>query len=568
MPRAAATKGQGGASRTLASARPFETQPVDPQQIGAIIRRGAVVLAVLIGIGAAAGYLVARAVHPTYRSQGTLEVIAPSRPLASNLALQPAQIIDTVAALVTQPPELAKVASELHLPPSVDLGGEVSAVPNHDTTLVDITVTDGDPNRAAQIANLLMKDFVSDVGDQNWKDAQASGGALQNLVGDLQTQVQRDQEQVDAARAAGQDTASLQRQLTSDRSLLVDVTNQYNTFIADQAQNFETVRIITPAAANPTPVSPNRVLAISLGAFGGLLLGLGLTVLLTYLDQGLRTEADVRLKLGLTTLGVVPRYNPNSRRRRQRKAVEMASEAYRRLRTNLLFSSVDHPLTSVLVTSARVGEGKTRTAANLAGVIAAAGQRTLLVDADMRRPAQHTLFHRMPAAGFSDLLLLSGRRGVPELDNQYRTDHVNLWLLSSGTPPPNPSELIASRHTVPVLRALEQQFEMTVIDSPPIGLVTDSLTLAATASATVLVIDAGRTNARDARQAVERLRSVGANLIGVVLNKTRDRDMAAYQYTYYYAYVPVRNGSDAEAAPQEGDVASWQPLSETAGGRR
>lgn len=521
----------------------------------------------MVGIGAAAGYLVARAVHPTYRSQGTLEVIAPARPVASNLSLQPAQIIDTVAALVTQPPELNKVASQLHLPPTVDLGSEVTAVPNHDTTLVDITVNDGDPDRAAAIGNALMKDFVSDVSDQNWKDAQASGSALQSLVGDLQTQVQRDQEQVDTARAGGQDTTSLQRQLTSDRSVLVDVTNQYNTFIADQAQNFESVRVITPAVANGIPVSPNKVLSISLGAFGGLLLGLALTALLTYLDQGLRTEADVRLKLGLPTLGVVPRYNPNSRRRKQRKALEMASEAYRRLRTNLLFSSLDHPLTSVLVTSTRVGEGKTRTAANLAGVIAAAGQRTLLIDGDLRRPAQHSLFRRTPGAGLSDLLLLSGRQGVPQLDQRYRTDHVNLWLLPSGTPPPNPSELVASKHTAPLLHSLEGQFEMTVIDSPPVGLVTDSLSLAATASATVLVIDSGRTNARDARLAVERLRGVGANVVGVVLNKTRDRDMAAYQYAYYYAYVPVRNGTDSEEVPQEGDSASWQPLSE-AGSRR
>lgn len=546
--------------------------PLDPQQIRAIVRRGAVILLLLVGIGAAAGFLAARAVHPTYRSEGTLQVVAPSRPLASatNFDLGPTQVIDTVAALIVQPPELSKVASELHLPPGTDLGSEVTAVPEKDTTLVDITVTDRDPDRAAQIANTLMKDFVSDVSDQNWKDAKASGGALQNLLGDLQAEVQRDQQQLDAARGTSQDTTALERQLTADRSVLVDVTNQYNTFIADQAQNFETVREITPAGADPNPVSPNRPLLITLGAFGGLLVAIGLTVLLTYLDQGLRSEADVRSKLGLATLGVVPRYNPRSRRRKQRKQVELASEAYRRLRTNLLFSSLDNPLHSVLVTSARIGEGKTRTAANLAGVIAAAGQRTLLVDADMRRPSQHALFQRNLAAGLSDLLLLSGRREIPDIEVAHRTDHVNLWLLPSGTPAPNPSELVASRHTTPLLRRLQQQFEMMVIDSPPIDLVTDSLSLAASASATVLVVEAGRTNAREARKAVDRLRSVGANVVGVVLNKTRSRDMAAGEYTYYYAYVPVKNGAHhaEDEVPQEGDAASWQPISEPAGSRR
>jgi capsular exopolysaccharide synthesis family protein len=540
---------------------------VDPQQIRAVLRRGIVILVVLVGIGAGAGYLAARSVHPTYKSVGTIQVVSPSQPSAT-LSLNSGQIIDTAAALIVQPSELDKVARELNLPPGVNLGSEVTAIPEKDTTLVDVTVTDGDPNRAASITNTLMKDFVADVSDQNWKDAQTAGGALQSLLGDLQNQVTRDQQQLDSGRAANQDTTSIERQLAADRSELVDVTNQYNTFIANQAQNFESMRVITPAVANGTPVAPNKVLLVSLGAFGGLLVALALTVLLTYLDQGLRNEADVRLKLGLPTLGVVPRYNPRSRRRRNRKATDMASEAYRRLRTNLLFSTLDKPVSTVLVTSTRVGEGKTRTAANLAGVIAAAGQRTLLIDADMRRAAQHGFFPRTPAPGLSDLLLLSGREEVERLDQRYRTDHINLWLLPSGTRPPNPSELVASRHTAPLLRSLERQFEITVVDSPPVELVTDSLSLAASASATVLVIEAGRTNARDARQAVERLRSVGANVIGVVLNKTRRRDMAAYQYAYYYAYVPVKNGSDAPVAPQEGDVASWQPLSEAAGSRR
>ncbi len=542
---------------------------MDPQQIKAIIRRGLAIVVALAAIGAGAGYLAARAIHPTYRSTGTLQVIAPSEQVATNLALQPTQIIDTMAALLVQPPQLDRVASDLHLPPSVNLGEEVTATPHSDTTLIDVTVNDADPNRAALIANTLTKNFVSAVSDKNWQTAHSAGGALQSLMGDLQTQVQRDQEQINSARAAGQDTTSLERELASDRGTLADVTSQYNTFIANQAQNFDSVQVITPAVANPKPVSPNKVLAISLGAFGGLLVGVALTVLLTYLDQGLRTETDVRIKLGLPTLGVVPRYNALSRRRRQRKAVEMASEAYRRLRTNLLFSSVDAPLTTVLVTSAKVGEGKTRTAANLAGVIAAAGQRTLLVDADMRRPAQHSLFQRTAAAGLSDMLLVSGRDELPALDQRYRTDHANLWLLPSGTPPPNPSELIASRHTTPLLRALERQYEMTVIDSPPIDLVTDSLSLAGNVSATLLVIEAGRTNARDARQAVERLRSVGANVVGVVLNKTRERDMAAYQYTYYYAYVPVKDGSNghAEGAELDGQAASWEPITEAAARR-
>jgi capsular exopolysaccharide synthesis family protein len=535
---------------------------VDPQEIGTIVRRSAVVVVLLALAGALTAFAASRAVRPSYRSVGTLQVISPTRPLESNLGLQPAQIIDTVAALMTQPPLLDQVARDLKLGVrGQDLQSQVSVAPERDTTLIDVSVTDADANRAARIANTLMDDFVANVSAQNKQQVQQSGATLQQLVSDLQTLVQRDQAQLDAARAAHQDTSSLERQLGTDRSTLADVTSQYNAFVANQSQNLDSVRVITPARANADAVSPNTKLNTSLGAFAGLLVGLGLAVLLQYLDQGLRNEGDVRRKLGLPTLGVIPRYDKDSAAKRRRGSPDLAAEAYRRLRTNLLFSSVDKPVGSVLITSTLVGEGKSRSAANLAGVIAASGQRVLLVDGDMRRPAQHRVFNRPMAPGLSDLLLAAGRQDAngKALEGQYRTDHVNLWLQPCGTIPPNPSELLASRHTPPLLRALERQYDLVIVDSPPIDLVTDALSLGVHTSATLLIIESGRTNARQARHAVEQLRGVGANVVGVVLNKTRERDMRSYYYAYY-AYGAAAQGAGTAAPPDEGDVASWKPV--------
>jgi capsular exopolysaccharide synthesis family protein len=279
---------------------------------------------------------------------------------------------------------------------------------------------------------------------------------------------------------------------------------------------------------------------------------------LTYLDDGLRSEEDIREKLGLTTLAVVPRYRRTRKGGvREGRDSAAAAEAYRRLRTNLLFSSVDRPLTSVVVTSVSPGEGKTRTAANLAAITAAVDQRVLLVDADMRRPRQHTIFGQAPQEGMSELLLMSGRAGATsEVNGRHRTQHANLSLLSAGTIPPNPAELLASKHLGGVVHSLERQFDLVVFDTPPASLVTDALTLASKTSGVIVVIESGRTGARQVRATIDSLRSVGATVIGVVLNKM-DNKRAPGAYGYGYGYTAQGEGSDPGAG-------GWVPIDDGA----
>jgi capsular exopolysaccharide synthesis family protein len=164
-----------------------------------------------------------------------------------------------------------------------------------------------------------------------------------------------------------------------------------------------------------------------------------------------------------------------------------------------------------------------------------------LVDADMRRPDMHRIFSRPLQGGMSELIM-SVRPGENlSLRSARATSQPNLTLITAGTIPPNPSELLASRRAALLLHGLESAFDLVVVDTPPIDAVPDALNLAAEASATVVVVDAGRTNATQAQATIETLRSVGANVIGVVLNRAKEPRKP--DYYYYYAEAPNEAGA-------------------------
>jgi succinoglycan biosynthesis transport protein ExoP len=275
------------------------------------------------------------------------------------------------------------------------------------------------------------------------------------------------------------------------------------------------------------------------GALAGLLVAAGVAYLFEFLDQGLRRADDVRDRLGLPCLGVIPKFRhipgrgssvePNHRHD------EAVREAYRRLRINLLFATPDEILRSVVITSVRAGEGKTCTAANLAVALAGSERHVLLIDADLRKPDQHRLFGTTPEGGLSELILKTPTSARVQINGFRQTQFANLSLLTSGTVPPNPAELLASKRASALLSSIGPQEDLIVIDTAPAGLVSDALSIAAGASATILIIEAGKTKASQAASTIEVLREVGANVIGVVLNKTSRRVGAGYSYRYGYS---------------------------------
>jgi capsular exopolysaccharide synthesis family protein len=202
------------------------------------------------------------------------------------------------------------------------------------------------------------------------------------------------------------------------------------------------------------------------------------------------------------------------------------SEAYRTLRTNLDFSSLDKPIRSMVVTSAAPEEGKSTTLANLAVTIAQSGKRVILVDCDLRRPSLHTLFGAKNTPGFTDMMRDDGLMKNPPLQE---TGVANLRLLASGTMPPNPAELIASRRMSEVIAALLQQADMILFDAPPVIAVTDAALLASKVDAALLVVNAGKTKRDHAKKAKTLLDKVNAHVIGTVLNNVKG-EASLYQY--------------------------------------
>lgn len=202
------------------------------------------------------------------------------------------------------------------------------------------------------------------------------------------------------------------------------------------------------------------------------------------------------------------------------------SEAYRTLRTNLEFSSLDKPIRSMVVTSASPEEGKSTTLANLAVTIAQSGKKVILVDCDLRRPSLNQIFNARGSAGFTDMMRDDALMTKPPLQE---TNVTNLRLLTSGTLPPNPSELLASRRMGDVIAALQQQADIILFDAPPVVAVTDAAVLASKVDAVLLVVSAGKTKREHARKARALLEKVNARLIGTVLNNVKG-ETSLYQY--------------------------------------
>jgi polysaccharide biosynthesis transport protein len=319
----------------------------------------------------------------------------------------------------------------------------------------------------------------------------------------------------------------------------------------DQTTNIETLE---PAKAPSIllPVRPNRpqVLAIALAI--GLMAGLGGAVLLDMMDHRIRSAAEVENLLGLPILGAVPHMLGKRTPVERGQEIHLypkseVAEAYRTIRTGIRFGMTDAASKTLLVTSPSPGDGKTTVASNLAIALAQTGKRVLLIDADCRRPMIQRIYSLADENGLSTVLT-----GQSELAaSVQRSNTENLDILPCGPLPPNPAEMLNSEAFTSVLRELAAQYDHVVVDSPPVAPVTDARILAAACDATLMVIRAEKTSRRVAEHARDALASVGAVLLGVVVNDApRSRSEASsyghYSYSYGYGYGSKGNGRPKE----------------------
>jgi succinoglycan biosynthesis transport protein ExoP len=327
------------------------------------------------------------------------------------------------------------------------------------------------------------------------------------------------------------------------------------------------IRVVDPAMIPSTPSRPAKSRNVALSFVVGLVGGIGLALLREYLDNTVKTPDDIETLSRLPSLAVVPTFtseNGSGKRSRlslgvssngHEKRIELVaqhlpksqmSEAFRALRTALLLSQADHPPQLILVTSALPREGKTTAAANLAVTLAQLGDRTLLIDADLRKPGVARLLNMTDGkyAGLSSYLA-----GVSSLD-LVAVPHPmipNLVAIPTGPLPPNPADLLSSHKLADALRELRKQYKFIVIDSPPIMAATDAVILSVLADGVLLVVRSGETPKEAFTRARDLLASVKCNLLGVVLNAV---DSNAPDYYYSYRYYPYSYGYGPQEAAE------------------
>jgi capsular exopolysaccharide synthesis family protein len=489
-----------------------------------------IVIIVLITAGGA--YFGSKLIHPTYQAQTTILVdIAPTNnSIDYNTVLMNSQLTQTYSQMLTKTPMLDLVATRLNLS-KVD-PKSIIAKPVANTQLISIFAESTNPKLAADVANTLVavfSDHLQSLQKTRYSEAEQS----------LQTQIVEVENNIKAAN----DQLSITTDTVERDRLQTSIAN-YNQTYASLVQSYDQIRLteaqtssdiiqIEPATIPIAPVRPKILLNVAAAVLISLVLAVGIVVGADLLNDTVKTPEEIKNKLGLPVLGVISHYhNNNEGAVTEHQPLSPIAEAYRILRTNLKYAiaGTNKPLKTLLVTSALPREGKTDVLVNLGIVLAQNRMRVLLIDADLRRPALHRRL------GLDNLIGLCQIFVHPELGIDYSfqpTSVTGLSVITSGDTPPNPSELLSSQCMESILEELKSNYDIILIDTPPILPVTDAAAMLPFVDGVLMVVKPGSTNLATLRRVVEQFYQDDSKLLGVVLN---DINLRNSSYGYYYKH--------------------------------
>ncbi len=362
-------------------------------------------------------------------------------------------------------------------------------------------------------------------------DYLAARAQEQSLAGALEGQKRQtlDQQRVEI------EFGSLQRDVTSNRQVLDSLLQQAKETGIEAAVQASNMRIVERAVVPAVPARPQRARSFLLALLGASLLSLGLVFALEFLDTRVKTPEEMRSYLAVPFLGMIPVVDQKDLDHSSplvgKHSSADFSEAFRRARTSLMLSAVREHAKTIAVTSTNPREGKTVVACNLAAVLAQAGRRVLLIDADMRRPQAHEVFEIPQEPGLSDVLV--GRAAVDQII--HREVAPGLAILAAGSIPSNPAELLARPALRHLLDSVGAQYDHVIVDCPPVMAVTDASLVANEVSGVVFVVGADTTPRAAARIALGDLRESRDNVLGAILNRVDLRGNRYYYSRYYRA---------------------------------
>jgi polysaccharide biosynthesis transport protein len=485
-------------------------------------------------LGLAASLAFSLTAHKQYSATAQL-LVQPS--FGTNGVQQPVTQTDveTELELVTSAPVQQIVRNRLKSTPAV------SASQVGQTNVMAITAISGTPSLASLIANAYASAFVQ------YRQAVATN-SLTTAEAQLRSQISSIEQQL---KSFGSNTTSVgATALLNQEAVLKEQLAQMQVSGATDTGD---VALVTPATTPVSPSSPKPTEDVLLGLVAGLTLGLGAAFLRDSFDDRLTSKEATERAAGVPVLAMTPLV-PSWRRRKPLVVTAAepnspAAESYRSLRTSLQFARQEQQLRSLVVTSPGAAEGKTATLANLGVVFAQAGERVVLVSCDLRRPRIGAFFGLDEDAGLTSVLLDERTLEetvlpVPGFDR--------LSLLPAGQIPPNPAELLDSARARDIFTRLRDQYDLVLIDSPPVLPVTDAAILSRHADATLMLASVGQTRRSDLHRAVEKLDQVGVTILGTVLNKVT-RQTGRY-YGYGYGYTSKSYGTGAHAVAQAGHL--------------
>jgi capsular exopolysaccharide synthesis family protein len=344
--------------------------------------------------------------------------------------------------------------------------------------------------------------------------------------------------------------ARLARELKLNENLYLTMKQKYEESLITEAGQRGKVRLLDPALV-AGKVKPNKKMNFLFGIVLALGVSFGSALIREYLDNTVKSVEHLERK-GLTVLGIIPdmAHQTKGVASKQEKSISKGgtdfqrrlithenpkspvSESYRAIRTNIIYAPADEPIKSIIVSSPQPGEGKSTTVANLAIAFAQLRKKTLLIDADLRKPVQHNVFNIQRGPGLAEYL--SGK--IDNFNSIIQSTKIEgLHLVSAGSLPPNPSELLGSGRMSQLVEALENEWDIILFDSPPIVAVTDSSMISSEIDALVMVVKAGSTDRAAVDRALDTISNVRSPLIGAILNSANPQTLAG-KYSYYYSY--------------------------------
>jgi polysaccharide biosynthesis transport protein len=530
------------------------------RQILSLIGKWLWLIILSVAIAAGSSYYASLMATPLYRTKTTLMVGEPTRNIAPSSAdlYTGQQLAYTYSQLALREPVMRGVMEALGLQMNwQSLAGQINIIVIPNTQLMEISVIDSDPYRAKVIADEIGRQLIlqSPAGTElgTGEDIEF----IREQVDDLREKIklgnkdlERLRQEMDASNSAMQ-IQDLENQIGLVENKIRNWQTTYSQLLLSLQGGRVNVLTIVEEAVIPTrPISPDIRMNVFISAVIGLVLAAGGVFLMEYLDDTIKNPEEIEKVAGLPTLGMIVQVIGKTESEKliaAHNSFNPLVEPFRVLRNNIQYMVIDQPYKVLLVTSANPYEGKSLILANLAVVIANAGQSVILVDSDFRHPSQDNFFNISNESGLSTAIR----------DQTYPIDHYlqdvgveNLRVLPSGPMPPHPIKMLESNRMKERLKELQTQTDMVLFDSPPFMMLSDAAILSIQVDGVILVVDAGRTRMKDFQLTVKEMKRIHIPLIGVVLNHANRSSLNSYYYRYHNyrsASEPKQNQNGHEA---------------------